>query len=197
MAKPVRRRAALQECPDVDPPSPRNRLLAERRLAPADAIDRMRVLANLAESPLAWLVRRGYVTPRQFSAGERLRGDFHRACLGPRVTMSWDAAPAERHARGAPEASDPTTAQIHARAQFDAAVAAAGGGLGDVLWRVVCLGEGLETAERAMGWPSRAGKVVLGLALDRIADFYEARASSRRTTDAGLRSGGERTESAA
>lgn len=172
MPKIARRNAPLA-APDVDPPQPNNRLLAERRLAPADAIDRMRVLANLAESPLAWLVRRGHVTARQFNAGERIRGDFQRASLAPRVTMRWDAAPADRQARGAPDALDPTTAQIAARARFDAAIAAAGRGLSDVLWRVVCLGEGLETAERALGWPSRAGKVVLSLALDRLADFYE------------------------
>jgi hypothetical protein len=179
LAKTARRRSAVHRAPDVEPPSPVNRILGERRLAPADAIDRMRVLANLAESPLAWLVRRGLVSPRQFDAGERLRGDFHRACMAPRVTMRWDAAPADRTARGAPEGRDPTTAQIHARQQFDAAVGAVGPGLSDVLWRVVCLGEGLETAERAMGWPSRAGKVVLGLALDRLADFYDGRRARR------------------
>jgi hypothetical protein len=41
-----------------------------------------------------------------------------------------------------------------------------------VLWRIVCAGEGMETAERALGWPARAGRVVLTLALDRLADFY-------------------------
>jgi hypothetical protein len=91
-----------------------------------------------------------------------------RAGQAPRVTMRWDAAPAGR-GFGAP---DPTTAQISARQRFDAAVAAAGPGLADVLWRVVCLGEGLETAERAMGWPSRAGKLVLALALDRLVAHY-------------------------
>jgi hypothetical protein len=34
------------------------------------------------------------------------------------------------------------------------------------------MGEGLETAERALGWPSRAGKLVLRLALDRLATHY-------------------------
>ncbi len=47
-----------------------------------------------------------------------------------------------------------------------------GPGLADVLWRVVCDGEGMETAEKALGWPARAGRVVLTLALDRLADFY-------------------------
>jgi len=41
-----------------------------------------------------------------------------------------------------------------------------------VLWRVVCAGEGLPEAEKALGWPVRSGKLVLRIALDRIADFY-------------------------
>jgi hypothetical protein len=51
-------------------------------------------------------------------------------------------------------------------------VAAVGPGLNDVLWRVICLGEGLETAERALKWPNRAGKLVLLLALDRLISHY-------------------------
>jgi hypothetical protein len=30
----------------------------------------------------------------------------------------------------------------------------------------------MRQAEGALGWPARAGKVVLGLALDRVAAFY-------------------------
>jgi hypothetical protein len=62
--------------------------------------------------------------------------------------------------------------QIDARRRFEGAVAAAGPGLSDILWRVVCSGEGMREAETALGWPARAGKLVLVLALDRIADYY-------------------------
>lgn len=150
-------------------PLAENRLLAEHDLPLHDAIDRRRVTVNLAESPLAWLVRRDMIDAVQFSAGERLRGDFMRAGQAPRVTMRWDPAPISRSAGGD---NDPTTSQMVARQRFDAAVAAVGPGLTDVLWRVVCMGEGLETAERALGWPSRAGKLVLRLALDRLATHY-------------------------
>ncbi|WP_310498927.1 DUF6456 domain-containing protein, partial [Sandarakinorhabdus sp.] len=132
-------------------PEPRNRILSQRRLAPADAVDRQAVTVNLAESPLAWLARRGLVSAAQFSAGERLRHDFMMAGHAPRITMRWDPV---RGTRGA-HAADPATSQIAARQRFDAACAAAGPGLSDVLWRVVCLGEGLETAERALAWPAR------------------------------------------
>lgn len=130
------------------------------------------VTVNLGESPLSWLLSRGHVDARQYEAGERLRGDYETASLGPRVTMRWDAAPAARGARGAPEAIDPTLAGLSAKRRFDAAIAAAGPGLGDVLWRVICAGEGLSVAEKGLGWPARAGKLVLGLALDRLADHY-------------------------
>ena len=149
-----------------------NRLMAECRLAPRDVVDRPIVAVNLAESPLAWLVRRGMVTARQFAAGERLRGDFMAAGANPNVTMRWDGAPAARGAHGAPPARDPVTARIAARQRFDAAVTAAGPGLSDILWRVVCMGDGLETAERALKWPARAAKLVLCLALDRVANYY-------------------------
>ena len=82
--------------------------------------------------------------------------------------MRWDAAP--RNAGGQP--IDPTVAQLSARDRFDGAIRAAGPGLADILWRVVCAGEGLVAAEKALGWPSRAGKLVLTLALDRVAGWY-------------------------
>jgi hypothetical protein len=136
---------------------------------------RQRVQVNLGESPLSWLHARGLLTDRQYRAGDALRGDWERAGLGPRVTMTWDAAPLARIARGAPGAPgapDPTIAQMSARARFDGAIRTAGPGLADILWRVACAGEGLAAAERALGWPTRAGKLVLTLALDRVAGFY-------------------------
>jgi hypothetical protein len=147
---------------------PRNRLLATRQLSAADAIDRQRVTVNLAESPLAWLARRGLVSAAQFEASERLRHDFMMAGQAPRVTMRWDPAPVS----GGGGRVDPTLTQLSAKQRFEAAVTAVGPGLSDVVWRVICLGEGLETAERALGWPSRAGKLVLKLALDRLVAHY-------------------------
>jgi hypothetical protein len=70
---------------------------------------------------------------------------------------------------------DLSGAQIDARHRFDAAIASAGNGLADILWRIVCAGDGMREAESALGWPARAGKVVLTLALDRIADYYRIR----------------------
>ena len=38
------------------------------------------------------------------------------------------------------------------------ALAMAGKDLSDILWRVVCAGESLANAERALAWPVRSGK---------------------------------------
>jgi len=129
------------------------------------------VTINLAESPLGWLKARGLVSDRQFEAGERLRGDFETASLGPRVTMRWDVARVDGGAaHGA--AIDPSGAQVAAKRRFDAAMAAAGPGLKDIAWRVICACESVPDAEKALHWPARAGRLVLTLALDRIADHY-------------------------
>jgi hypothetical protein len=162
--------------------SNKNRLLAERPL-PRDGRKRTArgakaarsVVVNLAESPLGWLKARGLVSDRQFAAGESLRADWERAALGPKVTMRWDAPPPGNTVRSAPAAEAPTIARIAARRRFDEAVAAVGAGLADVLWRVVCAGEGMRDAERALGWPARAGRIVLTIALDRLADHYRVR----------------------
>ena len=130
---------------------------------------------NLAESPLGWLHARGHVSRRQFDAGERLRHDWERAQLEPQVTMRWDAAPIQRGRGGRAAGFTPLTAQLAARQRFAAAVDSAGPGLADIVWRIICAGEGMRQAETALGWPARAGKLVLGLALDRIATYYRIR----------------------
>jgi hypothetical protein len=161
-----------------------NRLLIERAV-PQDGEERRSradnsspkrrarsVTVNLAEAPLGWLKARGLISERQFLAGERLREDWERAQLGPSVTMKWDAAPLSKTALAAPAGLDPTHAQLSAKDRFDKAIASVGPGLTDVLWRIVCAGEGMRDAERALGWPARAGKLVLGFALERLADYY-------------------------
>ena len=154
------------------------RLLAERAIDEGDRKlpGRRRpvrsVTVNLAESPLGWLYSRGLLSSTQFDAGERLRGDWERAQLAPRVTMAWDSAPIARSRGGAAPDQLASNSQLDAKRRFDAALAEAGPGLADILWRIVCAGEGMRDAESALGWPARAGRLVLTLALDRVARFY-------------------------
>ena len=151
------------------------RQLVERELTSEGPSRRMAqrggrsVTINLAESPLTWLHSRGHLSDRQYDAGERLRADWERAQIAPGITMRWDAVRVKSTGDTGLTAGE---RQIAAKARFDAAVAAAGPGLADVLWRVVCAGETLPDAEKAMAWPVRSGKLVLSLALDRVAEFY-------------------------
>lgn len=151
------------------------RQLVERELTPEGPGSkppqrgRRSVTVNLSESPLTWLHSRGHLSDVQLAAGEALRRDWERAQLSPGVTMRWDPV---RVSGTAERGLNPTERQLSARARFDGAVAAAGPGLADILWRVVCAGESLPVAERALAWPVRSGKLVLGLALDRVAGFY-------------------------
>lgn len=130
------------------------------------------VRVNLAESPLGWLRARGLVSERQLAAGEALRQDYERAALAQRVVMRWDASPPEKGRSGGNQHGASTLAQIDARERFHSAIAMAGPGLADILWRVVCAGESVPMAEDALGWPTRSGRLVLLLALDRVADYY-------------------------
>ena len=133
------------------------------------------VTVNALESPLGWLFARALVSRRQFDAGEQLRSDWERGGLSARITMQWDEAPVGKQRSGASTGPDLLAFQIDARRRFEGAVESAGPGLSDILWRVVCSGEGMREAETALGWPARAGKVVLCLALDRFADYYKIR----------------------
>lgn len=130
------------------------------------------VSVNIAESPLSWLHAHGHLEDRLYQAGERLRGDYERSQLGPSITMRWNPVriktTGDRGLRATEQA-------IAARERFDGATAQAGKGLEDILWRVVCAGETLPVAEKALKWPARSGKLVLKLALERVADFYKVR----------------------
>ncbi len=130
---------------------------------------------NDAESPLAWLrsrkdrTGRPLVSVEQFMAGERLRGDYERACLERRVTEAWDL-PAGR--KGGNSAADLTDAALTARQNLNDALEAAGPELASILIQVCCLAAGIEQAERILDLPQRSGKAVLSLGLTALARHY-------------------------
>ncbi|MFH1557038.1 MAG: DUF6456 domain-containing protein [Pseudomonadota bacterium] len=141
------------------------------------------VALHLEESPLAWLVRRKgkdgrpLIDPVQALAGERLRADFTRAQLTPRVTTNWSATGGGGGT--GPEAF--SDAVLAAKCRVDRAVEAVGPELSGVLLDVCCFLKGLESVESERGWPLRTAKVVLALALDRLAAHYGlARAAQGR-----------------
>lgn len=154
----------------VEPDYRQNRQIAQRTAMIDGTAQTVEV--NLAESPVAWLRRRKFITDAQQQAAERLRCDWEMANLAPRISMRWDLS-ALTSQRGLPQDHlDPASSQIAARVRFEQALDVAGPGLRDILWRVACAGEGLDAAERSLGWPSRSGKLVLALALDRLVMHY-------------------------
>lgn len=138
------------------------------------------VLLNEGESPLGWLKsrkdRKGrpLITDHQYEAGERLRADYWFAHLSPRVTSNWSAlAPQDRARRGAPmNAAALRDEVIAAKERVLRALMAVGPELSGILVDICCELKGLEEAEKANGWPARAGKVVLQIALTRLAKHY-------------------------
>ncbi|MDA0924619.1 MAG: DUF6456 domain-containing protein, partial [Proteobacteria bacterium] len=59
-----------------------------------------------------------------------------------------------------------------ARARVSDALDDLGPGLADVVLRVCCFLEGLESAEKRLGWSARSGKIVLKIGLQRLLAHY-------------------------
>lgn len=135
-----------------------------------DGGESLAVTRNLGESPLARLRHRGLIGATQFAAGEKLRRDFTLAQLSPRLGVNWDA-PVVSGGRGA-GADNLSDTALAARRRMNAALAAAGTDLAGLLFDVCCHLAPLEAVERQRGWARRAGRVVLKLALDRLAAHY-------------------------
>ncbi len=129
-----------------------------------------RMPVNVGESPLARLKHRGLIDGVQFAAGEKLRRDFTLAQLTPRMGVNWEA-PVVSGSRGAGADSISDIAMV-ARQRFNKALGAAGPALSDLLFDVCCHLASLEQVEDARGWARRSARVVLKIALDRLATHY-------------------------
>ena len=147
------------------------------------------------EGSLAWLRRRRdkdgqpLITDPQLTAGERLGADFWHAQLSPRVTADWSGtASSRRTPRAAPGAGiEIGDRVVAARQRVHRALDTVGPELAGILVEVCCRDVGLEEAGRSQGWPQRAAKVVLQLALTRLARHYGLIASEPRPGAQGLR----------
>ena len=122
-----------------------------------------------------------------FTAGERLRADYTRGQLMPRVTANWTAEVAQSRRDGAGGMVEMTEAAIAARKRVERALSAVGPELAGVLVDFCCFLKGIETIERERRWPQRSAKLVLRLALSALARHYGLNAIARgRSRAAGL-----------
>jgi len=135
-------------------------------------------LANLAESPLAQLVRRKtkdgkpFLSAREYQAGERLRSDYTRGQIMPRLGANWVASVSSGRRAGGSGLAELTDTALAARQRVDGAVEAVGPELSGVLVDVCCFLKGLELVEAERGWPVRSAKIVLKTALGVLARHY-------------------------
>lgn len=133
---------------------------------------------NESESPLAWLARRKdangkpMIDAAQFAAGERLRADFTRAAMTPRIGANLASPVAHSRRGGGESTANFSDLMVAAKERLNLALNAVGPEFSGLLLDVCCFLKGLETVERERGWPRRTSKVVLGLALDRLARHY-------------------------
>jgi len=140
-----------------------------------------RMRCNLAESPVTALGRRKgpdgapFLNADLVAAAERLREDFEMAQMGPRVAQNWDRFLTTGRNGGTPARTEMAAGPMAARARIAEALSDLGPGLGDIALRCCCYLEGLEAAEKRMGWSARSGKVVLRIALQRLKMHYESR----------------------
>ncbi len=138
-----------------------------------------RIRYNIAESPVSVLGRRRdrdgkpFLEPDLVEAAERLREDFELAQMGPRVAQNWDRFLTGGDRGAFQPDSGMGEGPSSARTRVSAALRDLGPGLGDVALRCCCFLEGLEVAEKRMGWAARSGKIVLRIALMRLRRHYD------------------------
>lgn len=148
-----------------------------------------------SESPLIWLARRKgtdgrpLIESHQFQAGERLRADFTQAQMMPRTTTNWHAPLSGRNRDQT--AGHLAECVVAARQRIRHALDAVGPEFSGLLLDVCCFLKKLDLVERERQWPARSAKVVLQLALERLARHYGYGSEMRGRTTAKIRSWAE------
>ena len=145
-----------------------------------------------SESPLVWLARRkgtdgrALIEPHQLLAGERLRCDFTYAQMMPRTTSNWHSPVAGR-GRDANTPGHFSDLMLASRQRVRHALAAVGPEFAGLLLDICCFLKKLDEVERERRWPARSAKVVLQLALERLARHYGYRSQIAGKPSAAIR----------
>ncbi len=142
--------------------------------------DATRVLVDRDESTLARLARMkkpdgtAFLDAALIAAGERLAADIMRAGMVPGVTMRWDATGASGDHR-----MNATDLMLAARQRVEAALDATGSEFAGLLIDLLAFSKGVEDIERERRWPQRSAKIIIAMALGRLAAHYGYAAVAR------------------
>lgn len=171
-------RAALRRYCD------RNGLAFEPAATPENQPSR-RVRYGGAESPVAVLARRRDKNGRPFleagleQAAEQFREDFVLAQLDGVTLKDAQGLIEVLESRKVPGPNIAPSGTKAARQRILDVLRDLGPGLGDMVLRCCCHLEGVETAEQAMGWSARSGKIVLRIALQRLCRYYKRKGDAQ------------------
>ncbi len=150
----------------------------EREVFDCDG-DLVLVQVNVETSPLLRLYRQTdaqgtrFLSVAEFAAGEKLRQDYAGSTMGNMSASNWGAVRQGRSAaRAAYCADDRHVRSLDGRRRVMDALAAVGPVLDRVLFSLLLREQDLQTMEQNCHWPKRSGKIVLKIALARLAHFY-------------------------
>ena len=138
------------------------------------------VTLNAATGPLVWLRQRRdkdgapLISDAQFKAGQRFASELQRGALVPGLGNSFAGLGIKvdvstGHENGSEQITDSV---IQARRSVEDATKFLGKDLAAVAVDVCLMEQKLADVERKHGWPVRSAKVVLTIALERLAFHY-------------------------
>ncbi len=146
------------------------------------------IKVNLAESPLAVLYRmktssgQSFLTEAEFNAGERLRSDFTRGSMIPRITANWEAN-VNSHSRGASHGGvELSDGALSARLRVEKALDAVGSELSGALVDICCFLKTVSQVEAERLWPARSAKMMIKTGLSMLHRHYHPVAKGRASS---------------
>ncbi|MEM9717249.1 MAG: DUF6456 domain-containing protein [Pseudomonadota bacterium] len=154
-------------------PTPEGRIMVPETSAAPVTFQKVASIALSRESPVRLLARKKspdgspFLGPQHVSAADIFTEDFRMAGFADNPVGTLE----EVMDFNFPKGTDPAVTNAHER--LCSALNMLGPDLGDIVLRCCCFHEGIETAERRMGWSARSGKVVLRIALRRLVRHYE------------------------
>ena len=147
----------------------------------------VKVQLNINESPLLRLFSRKtktgatYISAEQYQAGERLRADFEKGQLQPKISANLQGSIGAAKRAGFSDDGGITDFALDARKRISIAIKILGPELSGVTLDVCCYLKGLEKVECERAWPPRSAKLMLKTALSILANHYGINGSNNKS----------------